>query len=213
MRVDPTGPPADDFEVEPNDVAVDASPWTAGVAMRGHASTIDTDTFRVNVSGAPQLYQLDAKGEEIDGIDWIDRDGTELESGQVADGHGSASLEDMCPRTGDHWVAIHAIGDYTLALTPLGPPDPNGELEPNNDSMHAQALALDTPRTGRIVRFGDLDINRFSLQAAERLHLNLAPPADGSLAWKIYSGGTQVAFGPSATPGAPMEADLALPCR
>jgi len=211
LRVDPTSAPAADFETEPNDQPITASPWTAGVVMHGRATQSDIDVYRVTVSGAPQLWQLDAKGTEIDGVSWLTRDGTLLETGLVASGGGSATLEDMYLVPGDHWIQVNALGDYTLTLSPLGPPDPNGELEPNNDSLHAQALALGTPRTGRLVRFTDLDVNRFSLQAAERVHLHIAPPPDGSIGWRILSGNTQVGGDAAGTPGAVVDRDLALP--
>src|SRR6185295_17306701 len=155
-----------------------ASPWTAGIVMRGRQTFGDTDYFKVTVSGAPQLWLLTATGTRINGLRWVKRDGTDLEDGQVATGNQQAALEDLYLVPGDHWVRVDAEGDYNLSLTPLGPPDPNGEVEPNNDSLNAQALPLGTPRTGRLVRDNDLDINRFSVQANERVRLHITPPSD-----------------------------------
>src|SRR5262249_40542452 len=111
LRVDETSPPSDQFETEPNDTAVNASPWDAGLTRHGRGSSVDIDTFRVTVSGAPQLYRLDATGQEIDNVIWETRDGTQLESGDVATGHGSASIEDMYLVPGDHWIDVRAVGD------------------------------------------------------------------------------------------------------
>ena len=145
--------------------------------MRGREGPGDVDYFKLHVSGAPQLWELDATGDKINSIAWYRQDGTDLANGEVSvDGTG-ASLEDMYLVPGDHWVRVDAQGDYSLSLKPLGPPDPNGEREPNNDSTNAQPLELGVPRTGRLTRNNDLDVSRFSLGANERLHLSISLPA------------------------------------
>ena len=95
LRVDRTSAPAPDFETEPNDTAVTASPWTAGVVMRGRQMPGDVDYFRLTVSGAPQLWELTATGDHINGVSWYRRDGTSLASAEVASDNLSASLDDM----------------------------------------------------------------------------------------------------------------------
>jgi hypothetical protein len=211
LRVSSSVAPQPDFETEPNDTPITASTWMAGVTMRGREAPGDVDYFKVTTAGAPQLFLLEASGTEIDKLDWYRRDGTDIGTGEVAADHSSASLEDMYLVPGDHWIRIDAIGDYSLVLTPEGPPDPNGEREPNDSSVDAQPLALGVPRTGRLVRNNDIDVSRFSLQAAERLRLSITPPADGAAAWGIFSGNQQIARARTSDVGAPVVEDLSLP--
>ena len=113
--------------------------------MRGRQGEGDVDYFKVTVSGPPQLWELDATGTSVAGIHWYRQDGTDLASGETSPDGGSARLEDMYFVPGDHWVRIDAAGDYSLTLKPLGPPDPNGEREPNDSPTDAEPLALDSP--------------------------------------------------------------------
>jgi Mg-chelatase subunit ChlD len=212
LRVDQTSAPAPDFETEPNDTPVTATPWTAGVVMRGRQMPGDVDYFKLTVAGAPQLWELTATGDDINGVSWYRRDGTELASAEVATDGLTATLVDMYLIPGDHWIRVDAVGDYSLSLAPEGPPDPNGEREPNNDSLDAQPIALGVPRTGRLAQDNDIDINRFTLTAAERLHLTITPPADGSVTWGIFQdGNTEMARERTAAVGVPISEDISLP--
>ncbi len=68
------------------------------------------------------------------------------------------------------------------------------------------------PRTGRLARNNDVDVNRFTLTAPERLHLTITPPSDGAVAWGIFqSGTTQMARARTADIGVPISEDLSLP--
>jgi von Willebrand factor type A domain len=212
LRVDQTSNPATDFETEPNDLPTTASPWTAGVVMRGRQMPGDVDYFRLTVSGAPQLWELQATGDQISDVQWYRQDQTDLADAQVAADQHSAELDDMYLIPGDHWIRVDAVGDYSLSITPEGPPDPNGEREPNNDSLDAQPLALGVARSGRLPSDNDIDVSRFSLSAAERLHLSITPPADGAVTWRIYQDGTtEMAGTRTADVGVPISEDLSLP--
>ena len=88
-------------------------------------------------------------------------------------------------------------GDYDLRFTPLGPPDPDSEREPNDDSVEAEVLRIGQQRTGRIATSGDHDVYRFSTVATERLVLHLEPPAGGSVAFTLAQAGRTLISAPS----------------
>jgi Mg-chelatase subunit ChlD len=211
LRVDPTSAPEPDFETEPNDQAIYASAWDGGTLMLGRQVAGDVDYFKVSVAGVAQLWRLDATGLQIDNLRQVKRDGTVLAGADIAPDRKSAVLEDIYFVPGDHWVRIDGIGDYSLRLTPQGPPDPNAEHEPNNDSASAEPLAIGKPRIGRLVSPNDVDISRFSLAAAEHLHLTLTPPSDGSVTYRLYQANTEVGAQRTAEVGVPINADFVLP--
>ena len=168
------------------------------------------DYYRITVTGAPQLWRLDATGGHIDSLAWVSADDTALGYAQVAAGDASASLEDMYLIPGDHWVVIAGVGDYALTLTPLGPPDPNGEREPNNDADHAQPIRLDHQLVGRLALPTDTDVYRFSLQATEHVILHLDPPVDGGVGFQLLAGDTVIASDTGPTTGLPVTYDAML---
>ena len=119
-------------------------------------------------------------------MSWYRRDGTDLaasaKSARATERHAGGHV----PRAGRPLGPRRRRGRLQPDADAAGPPDPNGEREPNDDSLDAQTLALGVRRSGRLARNNDLDISRFSLQAAERLQLTSRRPADGAVAWGIY---------------------------
>ena len=83
---------------------------------------------------------------------------------------------------GEHLLRVASAGEYELRLTPLGPPDPDAEREPNNDAAFAEPLRLSRERVvGRLPSLGDRDVFRFSLAGPERIAITATPPADGGI--------------------------------
>ena len=210
LRVDTTSAPAPDFETEPNDSAALGSAWDPAVVMRGRMSVGDSDFFRVSVAGTPQLWQLDATGTNIERVEWVSADGTQLSTAQVSADGTSATLVDMYLIPGDHWVRITGDGEYNLHLTALGPPDPNGERESNNDAVHAEPIRLGQTRIGRLAQDADADVYRFSLQTTEHVLIHIDPPADGGVAFRLETGSTTVGGERSPALGAPIVYDAML---
>lgn len=98
----------------------------------------------------------------------------------------TVTLADLYLVPGDHLIRIGTTGgDYTLTLTPLGPPDPTGEREPNNDAVSAQPIVIGQPLDGRLPQVSDRDVFRFSLAAREHLALTVTPPSDGSMTYSL----------------------------
>jgi len=188
LRVDTTTAPSADFETEPNDDPARASA-VEGTTMRGQLGDSDRDTFRVSTTGAPQLWQVDVAGTGISRLRWERPDGAELGTGDLAAGGVGAQITDMYLTPGDHWLEVQGSnGDYTLTLTPLGPPDPNGEREPNNQVLDAEPFNVGDTRTGRLPNLSDTDIFRLTVETADHLRITVTPPSDSAIDVRLESG-------------------------
>jgi len=188
IRIDATSAPAADFESEPND-----SPGTASVvgsgAFRGRLGAADTDHLRVTTTGEPQLWQVDVTGSGINSLRWEQADETNLGGVYVTLDERSARLTDLYLIPGDHWIRIDGSeGDYVLSMTPLGPPDPDAEREPNNETINAQPLMIEGTRTGRLPTAWDADVSRFSVATVDHLLVTLTPPPGGTVRVALESG-------------------------
>jgi hypothetical protein len=179
LRIDGTSTPAPDYEVEPNDTPALATPMEAATTMRARLHPLDTDMFRVRTEGEPQLWQVDVAGGTGMDVAWTRGDGTELGRGQPGDGGTSATLPDMYLAPGEHWFRVKGEGDYTLRLTPLGPPDPFAEREPNDSPAFAEPIRIGEERTGRLAVGSDVDLSRLSVTANEHLRFHLQRPPQG----------------------------------
>ncbi len=209
LRVDPTTAPAADFESEPNDMPSTASA-VSGLTMHGHLATDDRDTFLVTTTGEPQLWQVDVTGTGINALIWEKADGTELGLGDVAEDHSSAHATDLYLIPGEHWLRVDGSdGDYTLAMTALGPPDPNGEREPNNASINAEPFIIGNTRTGRLPSYQDVDIFRFTVDTTDHLRITVTPPSDGAVRMTLSSGAYEAGDIPGVV-GAPTIYDAQL---
>ena len=180
--------------------------------MRARATAGDNDYYRVTVAGDPQLWQIDVAGSAIDLLSWVQADGTGLATGTVSEDRTSAAITDMYLEPGEHWFRIAGSGgEYTLHLTPLGPPDPAAEREPNDDEAHAEVMPVGGERSGRIPLAGDADIYRFSLAAAEHVLIGVEPPPDGAAAFRLSNGSTTLVEQRVPQTGEAIAYDAALP--
>jgi hypothetical protein len=149
--------------LEPNDEVERATLVEPDIGMTGRLETSAPDYFRAHIEGEPQLWEVVASGPGV-GLSWVRTDGVALGVGVDPDSGGERSLlTDVYLIPGDHWFRVHGSGDYTLAMTPLGPPIPGGEREPNNDLAVAEPLPIGGSMTGRIGTASDWDVYRFSL--------------------------------------------------
>jgi hypothetical protein len=211
LRVDEVAERDPAFETEPNDSPATANSWDAGVVMRGWGEPGDVDTFRLAVGGEPQLWEVRLAGEGIERLSWLRPDGRSLAREDVVSGTTEASLSDLFMAPGEHLFAVSARGEYRLEVAPLGPPDPDGEREPNDEPAFAEAYRLSRERVvGRLPRLRDVDVFRFTLAAPERLVLRVTPPEDGAIDLRLDAGGT---VGQRRSPGLGLETvyDVHLP--
>ncbi len=205
------GAPGPGREVEPNDDPASAAPLAPGVVLAGRGDAADHDHYLAVTEGETLVWRLEADGAAIKRLDWIQRDGQPLAVGDISADETHAVLRDLLLDPGRHWFAVRASeGDYALRLIPMGPPDPDGEQEPNDDTTRAQALAIDHPRTGRLAMRRDVDVYRFSLAAREHVLMELVPPQDGGVALELRSDGTTLVAATDTEPGVPVRHDLWL---
>ena len=112
------------------------------IVMHGRGAAGDRDVFRVTVEGEPQLWEAEATGPAVERLDWIRGRRHGPGRGQAGRGRGAgARSTDLYLVPGEHLLAVAGAGEYELRLTPLGPPDPDAEREPNNDTAFAEPLA------------------------------------------------------------------------
>lgn len=155
-------------------------PW----AVRGHLPDRETRVFELRTEGEAQLWHIEAEGENLSSLRYLDAGGSSQLSRNADRTTGTAVMTNLFLPPGGHWFAIRAINDstdYTFRCVPLGPPDPHAEREPNDDVTRAQRMTFGFPRTGLLYEPGDVDVYRFSLAATEHLVLKIEPPADLSI--------------------------------
>ncbi|MFN8519617.1 MAG: VWA domain-containing protein [Chloroflexota bacterium] len=193
LSVTDVGPRTPDREVEPNDTSTTASPFDPGVTMRGRSANGDPDHYVITTTGAPQLWRLEATGQAIRSLLWLEPDGELLGTADVSADGTHAGLWDMWLIPGRHWVSIQTEGDdYALTLTPLGPVAEGQEREPNETLDDAEPIDVGVTRTGRLPTASDTDVVRFSLETAEHVVIRVDPPADGGVRLQLTSGGTEL---------------------
>ncbi|MBT8443986.1 MAG: hypothetical protein KJO13_04535, partial [Gammaproteobacteria bacterium] len=154
----------------------------------------DVDFYRFTIEGEPQLWRVLAVGENIKSIEYRDSVGGLSQRIEGASGQRRVSLENLFLLPGTHYFSVtgREAGEYTLLGRALGPPDPNGELEPNDDESRMQALRIGQERTGLLNNPNDVDLYKFHLAGWDNIRLAIAPPADGKLSAELYHDGMPV---------------------
>jgi hypothetical protein len=217
LRIDVTTEAPSGFESEPNETREFASPMDAvgeqaignGRLAAADTGRGDVDVFEFEALGEPQLWELTVAGPGVARIDALDVLGGSTVFGLATD--GTATLYDLFLLPGEHAIAVSgAGGEYTVEATPLGPPDPRGEHEPNGTFDQSQRLVLGETYSGRPRPAGDIDTWRFSLQNDQLVRFNVAPPAGTTLRLRVESAGSFV-DNSTTSPGATLAHDVLLP--
>lgn len=211
LRVDTTTLSVPDFETEPNDEPALATPMDPAIGMRGRSAGAEDDYFGLRVTGEPQLWQVEASGHGIALLDWVSPAGGQLAQGEVDQDRTKARLTDLYLVPGRHIFRLRASdADYDLQATPLGPPDPDAEREPNSDTVRAEAYRIGERRVGRLATLTDRDLYRFTVAANDRLRLHLAQPPDARIASRLTTGDETIGDVRDRPEGEPFGWDLLL---
>jgi len=176
-------------ESEPNDVLKYALGTPENHRIKGSFDgPADVDFYRFVIEDEPQLWRVLAIGDNIGDIEYRDALGELDQRIAAARGQRRVSLENLFLLPGTHHISVSGrdAGEYTLLARPLGPPDPNGELEPNDDERRMQALQIGQVRNGLLNNPNDVDLYKFHLAGWEHIRLAVTPPADGKLAAEFY---------------------------
>jgi len=182
-------PPEPGREVEPNDAVERAIGAPENNRIRGaFDSGDDLDYYRFTLSSDPQLWRVQAIGDGIDSLTYHDVTGTQKQSVSAARDQRRLRLDNLFLFPGTHLfsVAGRDAGDYTLLARALGAPNPDSELEPNDDASRRMPLRIGQTRIGLLSDPADVDLYRFHLAGWDHIRLAATPPADGQLAAKLY---------------------------
>ena len=207
------GPIAAGAEAEPNDAIGLASSVPANNRVKGRFSGNEEDFFRFDVTGEPQLWRFQVIGDEIHEVTYHDGAGRRAANIRAAPGQKRVRLDNVFLMPGQHFLRVSGRdgGRYTVLARAIGPPDPNGEREPNDDESRMQRLAVGQTRTGLLVEPADVDRYRFFLGNWDHVRLTVAPAADGAVDGELLLYGAPFAAGASGSPGKPMSLSGLLP--
>jgi len=182
-------------ETEPNDKRAYAVGTPENNRIRGSFDgRDDVDFYRFVIEDEPQIWRVMTVGQNIEKIEYHDSVGGLNQRIEAGRNQRRVSLENLFLLPGTHYVSVtgRAAGDYTLLARALGPPDPNGELEPNDDESRMQTLRIGQERTGLLNNADDVDLYKFHLAGWDHIRLKVSPPVDGKLAAALNHDGMQV---------------------
>lgn len=206
-----TVPPSDGAETEPNDTPATARLVPPDGTISGRANGREVDVYRIHTDGTPSLWEVTVDGEGLTDLRWTQPDGAILGAGKVAADGGHARLTDLYLSPGDHFIEVRSNGGpYTVHAVSLGPPDPDGEHEPNSDDLRAEDLRIGDRRTGRLVDDMDVDTFRFTVSTRDHVAFHVAQPPDLAARLRIWGSGLLVSEISGRPPGTTLDADLVL---
>ena len=207
-------PPADfsqaPTETEPNDDQEEATPLGPDLMARGTFEDSDYDYYTFTSEGEPQLWAVEASGENLSWVEYRDVSGDRELRRQASE--GAATLTGVYLPPGRHILVVRGeTGPYTLRAVPLGPPDPYMEMEPNDEESRAHVLRFARSRLGYLSEDRDEDYYRFSLRSPEHVKLVAVPPADLAMRFVISGGEGGVAEIRGDAPGDSIAYEAYLP--
>ena len=207
------GPVEPGREVEPNDRIENATKVPANLRIRGRAAGNDTDFFQFLIAEEPQLWRIQVIGENIRELGVHNGAGNQIARLRPQAGQRRMRFDDLFLLPGKHYVRIDAQdgAEYALLARALGPPDPNGEREPNDDTSRMQRLSIGQTRTGLLADQNDRDYYRFFLANHDHVRLTVEPPPDGIVAPYLYWYNSPMAQGIPSEPGQVMTFAGVLP--
>ena len=187
----PVGPTQ---EMEPNDLAEDASIFGQKRLIKGTLPAGDTDFFTLNVTEAPKLWRIQALGTGLRDLSYHPQHGEAKESVRASANSRRLRLDNLFLLPGAHTFSLDAAKDtsYVLRVLPLGPPSPNAERESNGTRARAQPITIGRKILGLLTETSDYDYYRFHLPARQYARVKLIPPADAQLRMSLYWDGGRI---------------------
>ena len=133
LTLSATGVAQDEFEREPNDELLGATPLPENLGVRGRLGPQDVDVFRFATEGVPQLFRFQAIGDGAGELTVYNGGGVAQQSLR---GEGRIRLDNIVLLPGTHYVSVgRGEGDYALRALPLGPaPEPEA-AEPTDPDV------------------------------------------------------------------------------
>jgi hypothetical protein len=194
LRLVEDGPHAPGLEAEPNDSAAIATSVPAKLRIKGSLTEGDQDFIRFDLAGEAQLWRFQVNGTGIHEVAYHDGSGARAQAVRAQPDQRRVVLDKLFLLPGTHYIAVsgRADGEYTLLARPLGPPDENGEIEPNDDPTRMQPIRIGQTRTGLLPDLADRDNYRFHLAGHDHVRLSISPPPDGQIRALLYWDGKSV---------------------
>ncbi|MBT8445295.1 MAG: VWA domain-containing protein [Gammaproteobacteria bacterium] len=205
MSLASQGPVQAGREVEPNDRIEHAKGIPDKLRIKGRFAGRDTDYYEILVAEAAQLWRFQVIGDNLFELGYYDGSRQQKAKVRATPGNRRMRLDNVFLLPGRHYIRVAGLndGDYTLLARALGPPDPDGEMEPN-DGSNKQRLAIGQTRTGVSADENDQDYYRFFVANWDHLRLTFTPPVDGTVAPNVYWYDGMIGQGMPSTPGEPM---------
>jgi hypothetical protein len=194
------------MEAEPNDAIELASSVPANNRIKGRLSGDESDFFRFAVVDEPQLWRFQVIGDDLTEVAYYDGAGRQTARVRPDRGQRRIRMDNLFLLPGQHFLRVSGRdgGSYTVLARALGPPDPDGELEPNDDTSRMQRLAMGQTRNGLLADADDRDYYRFFLANWDHIRVTLQPPADGVVQAGLHWYGKQLANSKRPAPGEPI---------
>lgn len=147
-----------------------------------------TAWYRIEITEEAQLWRFQVIGEGIEELAYHDGAGVQNQRLRPPPGQRRATLSNLYLMPGTHHISVRGkgAGAYRLLARPLGPPDPNGEVETNDEASRSQGLAFGQTRSGLLEDPADRDNYRFSLGHWDHIRLAVNPPNDGAVGMDLY---------------------------
>jgi len=199
------GPVIASSEVEPNDLIENAIGIPENLRIKGRFNGEDSDFYQIMIPGDPQLWRFQVVGDGIFELHYYDGSKADKAAVRAVPGQRRVQLENVFLLPGRHYIKVrgHDGGSYTLLARALGPPDPDGEIEPN-DKSNMQRLAIGQTRRGLLSEQNDQDYYRFFLANTDHIRLTIQPPPDGQIDPYLYWYHTGLRGGRAPEKGQPM---------
>lgn len=145
--------PANVNEVEPNDTVASATDLGLQAEARGVLHPQDTDFYRFQVEGQPQLYRVQVAGQGVTRLTVYSGGGSIISR---VDGKGRLRLDDLLLLPGAQYMSVEGEGEYALRAMALGPapaPQPPADMPAADEALSSAAAgptepAADEPITG-----------------------------------------------------------------
>jgi hypothetical protein len=182
------------LEAEPNDTPALATSVASNRRIKGTLAKDDVDFIRFDLSGPAQLWRFQVMGDGIHEVAYHDGSGRRAQVVRAAAGQRRVVLDNLFLLPGTHYIAVsgRAEGEYTVLARELGAPDPDAELEPNDDATRMQRLRIGQTRSGTLPDAADRDNYRFHLADHDHIRLDVRPPADGRIRALLEWEGTTI---------------------
>ncbi len=181
-------------ELEPNDVIEDASIVGGKGLIKGSTNAADKDFYTFLITGAPQLWRLQAIGTDLFELSYHPQHASSRHTVRSSLNAKRLRLDNMYLLPGRHTFSVSGrdATNYVLRALPLGPPKPEQEREPNNSRNDAHTLPLDGKAEAILAESSDRDYFRFHIAARQTVDMIITSPPDAQLSAQLYWDGAAI---------------------